>query len=31
MRMIMGLDHLGDAGVLIFDEPVNRLDPDGIR
>jgi ABC-type branched-subunit amino acid transport system ATPase component len=34
MRMIVGLDAgaalLGDPPVLIFDEPVNGLDPEGI-
>jgi ABC-2 type transport system ATP-binding protein len=30
-RLGMAAALLGDPGVLIFDEPVNGLDPDGIR
>ncbi len=29
-RLGIGVALLGDPGVLIFDEPVNGLDPDGI-
>ena len=30
-RLSLAAAMLGDPGVLIFDEPLNGLDPDGIR
>jgi ABC-2 type transport system ATP-binding protein len=33
MRQRLGIAAalLGDPGIVLFDEPVNGLDPDGIR